>query len=69
MLKWIGTIAGIIGSLLVASNSGFQAGGYIAFLLGSISWLVVSVKTSDYAGVLQWAFFSCVNAWGIINYL
>jgi nicotinamide riboside transporter PnuC len=69
MLKWIGTIAGIIGSLLVAMNNGLQFIGYIAFLIGALSWLIASVQSKDKAGIAQWAFFTAVNIMGIINYV
>ena len=69
MLKWIGTIAGIIGSLLVAMNNGMQFIGYISFLIGAVSWLIASIQTKDKAGIMQWAFFSAVNIMGIINYV
>jgi hypothetical protein len=69
MTKWIGTIAGIIGSLLVAMNNGFQFVGYIAFLIGAVSWLYASIKTKDKAGIAQWGFFTAVNIMGIINYV
>lgn len=69
MLKWIGTIAGIIGAILVAANNGYQALGYAAFLTGSVAWLAVSIKAKDTASIIQWAFFSAVNLSGIINYV
>jgi hypothetical protein len=69
MFKWIGTIAGIVGSVLVAANSGLQVYGYIAFLTGSVAWLYASVDVRDKAGIVQWGFFSCVNLWGIVNYV
>ena len=68
MLKWIGTIAGIIGSLLVAMNNGLQFIGYICFLIGAVSWLIASIKTNDKAGIIQWLFFTGVNIMGILNY-
>jgi len=69
MIKWFGTIAGIIGSLLVAANAGWQWLGYAAFLSGSLAWLKVSIAGKDGAGMLQWVFFSAVNLWGFINYV
>lgn len=68
MLKWIGTIAGIVGAILVAANSGYQFVGYLAFFAGSIAWLIVSLRCKDRAGMVQWAFFSAVNLWGLLNY-
>lgn len=68
MYKWIGTFAGIIGAVLVASNNGLQLLGYIFFLTGAIAWLYNSVTNRDNAAILQWAFFSLVNTYGLYNY-
>lgn len=69
MIKWFGTIAGIIGAILVAGNFGWQWIGYVAFLSGSLAWFKVSIAGKDGAGMLQWVFFSAVNLWGFINYV
>ena len=69
MTKWIGTIAGIIGSLLVAMNNGLQFIGYSAFLIGAVAWLIASIQTKDKAGIAQWGFFTAVNIMGLVNYI
>ena len=68
MDKWIGTICGIIGAVIVASNNGDQLIGYLFFLTGAIAWLYNSVKQKDNAAIVQWSFFCVVNAYGIFNY-
>lgn len=68
MIKWIGTIGGILGAVLVAANNGMQFAGYIAFLIGAVSWLYASIKARDNAAIIQWAFFSVVNLFGLFNY-
>lgn len=69
MIKWIGTVSGIIGSLLVAMNNGLQFAGYTCFLIGALSWFYASIKTADKAGIMQWGFFVAVNIMGIYNYV
>lgn len=68
MLAWIGTICGILGSVLVAANSGLQFVGYCFFLIGAVSCVTVSIKRKDKAGFTLWAFFTVINLWGIVNY-
>ena len=68
MLAWIGTICGILGSVLVAMNNGFQFVGYTSFLIGSIACLIVAVKAKDKANITLWGFFLSVNIMGIVNY-
>lgn len=66
MLSWIGTLTSIIGSFLVAF--GLAVMGYGFFIVGSLSWLIVAVKTKNSAlGVLNGTFF-CANIIGLINY-
>lgn len=66
MLSWIGTVTSIAGSFLVAFGLAFV--GYILFILGSLSWLVVAIKTKNKAlGVLNGTFF-CANIIGLVNY-
>ena len=63
MIGWIGTVASVIGSFVVA----FQVFviGYFLFLVGSISWLWVAVKTRNLSlGVLN-GFFMVANIIGL----
>ena len=69
MLAWIGTVCGIMGSLLVAANNGLQFVGYCFFLIGAVSCLYVAWQKSDKANMTLWGFFTAVNFWGIINYV
>lgn len=45
LISWIGTIASVLGSFLVAF--GILGVGYVAFLIGSVSWLYVSWNRRD----------------------
>jgi hypothetical protein len=69
MLAWIGTICGIIGSVLVAANNGFQFVGYVSFLIGAMACLYTSIMRKDNSGITLWGFFTAVNIWGLINYV
>lgn len=66
MLAWIGTLASIIGSFMVAT--GVILIGYCFFTIGSASWLVVAYKRKDKAlGLLNGTFF-VANIIGLFNY-
>ena len=69
MFAWIGTICGIIGSVLVAANNGFQFVGYTSFLIGAIACLYVAWQKRDSANIALWGFFTIVNVMGIYNYV
>ena len=67
MLAWIGTIASIAGSFLVAF--GIMNWGYICFITGTISWLIIAIARKDKAlGVLNGAFL-IANVIGIVRYV
>ena len=68
IMAWIGTTCGIIGSVLVAANTGLQFVGYVSFLIGAFACLYTSIVRKDKAGVTLWGFFSAVNIWGLISY-
>jgi len=67
MLAWIGTIASILGSFLVAF--GLMNWGYLCFITGTISWLIIAIMRRDKAlGVLNGAFL-IANIIGIVRYV
>jgi len=64
-ISWIGTIASIIGSFLVAFK--LFGIGYIFFLIGSASWLFVAIKTNNKPlGILNGT-FALANVIGLFN--
>ena len=67
MLAWIGTASSIIGSFLVAF--GVFNLGYVAFLVGSLAWLIVAFMRQDRAlGVLNGTFF-IANIIGVCRFV
>lgn len=63
MIGWIGTVASVIGSFVVALQ--ILVVGYILFLVGSVSWLYVAIKTRNLSlGVLN-GFFMVANIIGL----
>jgi hypothetical protein len=65
MIGWIGTVASVIGSFVVA----FQVFvvGYVLFLIGSASWLWIAFKTRNVSlGVLN-GFFMLANIIGLLR--
>lgn len=68
MIGWAGTIFGIFGAMLVASNMGLNDVGYIFFTIGSVCSLTNSVKKRDNANITLWAVFLFINIIGLISY-
>lgn len=46
-ISWFGTLASVCGSFVVAAQ--YYRVGYVLFLLGSVSWLIVAVARRDKA--------------------
>lgn len=69
MFEWAGTVFGMLGSILVALNNGYQDVGYIFFLIGAVCWLCASIGRKDNAGIIQWLFFTIINIVGLVSYL
>jgi hypothetical protein len=67
IIKWLGTLTSIIGSFVVAMQIFLP--GYILFLVGSVSWLVVAKITKDRALALLNFVFMCANILGLAKAL
>lgn len=68
MIGWAGTVFGILGAMLVASNSGVSDIGYICFTVGSIFSLTNSIKMRDNANITLWLVFLIINLFGLVSY-
>jgi hypothetical protein len=68
-IAWAGTVFGILGAVLVASNSGVSDIGYIFFTVGSIFSLTNAVKCRDNANIILWGVFLIINIFGLLSYL
>jgi hypothetical protein len=68
MAGWIGTVFGILGAMLVASNQGVNDIGYIFFTVGSSFSLYNSIKMRDNANITLWTVFFIINIIGLIGY-
>lgn len=65
-LAWLGTGASILGAFMVAS--GFYFLGYIPFLVGSASWMIVARARKDNPLLLLNAVFFSANILGIVKH-
>ena len=65
IVSWIGTVASILGAYLVALQ--FILVGYVAFSIGSITWLIVGMKRRDSALIVMNGTFFIANMIGLYN--
>jgi hypothetical protein len=64
-VSWLGTLSSIIGAFLVASQIIFV--GYLAFIIGSLSWLIVGFIRKDKSLITLNGTFFLANILGIYN--
>ena len=69
MAAWVGTVFGVLGAILVASNSGLNDVGYVFFTVGSSFSLYNAVKMRDNASITLWGVFFLINIFGLMSYL
>ena len=65
MIAWIGTVASIAGSFIVAMQ--LYLVGYLLFITGSISWLIVAYRSKDRALITLNSAFLLANLIGVYN--
>ena len=67
--KWIGTLAGIAGAVLVALNTEVSGYGFLLFLASSFLWCAAGVAQRDDSLILLQATFVIINIIGIYRWL
>ncbi len=65
MIKWLSTILSIIGAFLVANR--FYLIGYICFILGSLGWGYIGLKSKDNALLTMQGIFLMANIMGLYH--
>lgn len=68
-MAWTGTVFGILGALLVASNTGMNDIGYIFFTVGASFSLTSAIKKRDNANITLWLVFLVINIFGLFSYI
>ena len=68
-LKWLGTVAGIAGAILVALNIPESGWGFALFLVSSASWGVAGVVMGEASLVTLQAAFTAINILGVYRWL
>lgn len=71
-IEWFGTITGLIGAVIIASNFAFAGSvgvGYCVFLLSSISYMYVAYILKRWGLFTMNVAFTIINFWGIYNWL
>ena len=68
-VKWIGTAAGVAGALVIATNVGGVAYGFMLFLVSSVLWTLVGWVQRELSLVVLQGAFTVINVVGIVRWL
>lgn len=66
-ISWLGTVASISGSFLVAFQ--LMLPGYCCFLLGTVSWMYIGLQRGDRPLIVLNSAFLLANVIGFYNVL
>lgn len=65
---WVGSIFGLIGSLLLALHVPYSGYGFLAYLGSNFAWLYHGVKTRTWALVVMQVGFTATSLVGLRNW-
>lgn len=66
---WVGSIFGIIGSLLLAMHVSYSGYGFLAYLGSNVAWSYHGFKTRNWAMVVMQAGFTSTSLLGVSNWM
>lgn len=68
-LKWLGTITGVLGALMLALNIPVSGWGWVLFTISSVSWTVAGLVLRDTSLVVLQGAFVAVDLLGVWRWL
>lgn len=67
--EWLGSLTGLLGAGLLATNSGIAGYGFVAFLLSNACWMWVGMRRQMPAMLVMQAGFTATSLLGIYRWL
>lgn len=68
-LKWIGTVTGIMGAILMASNLPESKYAFLLYFTSSVLWTISGVLMKDKPLLVMNLVFVTINIFGIYSWL
>lgn len=68
MLEWLGALLGIVGSLLLASNSQYSRWGFVAYLVSNICLIVFAVVIQAVGIATMYTLYTVIAIYGVIQW-
>lgn len=66
---WMGSVLGLVGSLLLALNTTYSGLGFVAFLGSNVAWLYHGIRTGTWSLALMQVGFMATSLLGVVNWL
>ena len=67
--KWVGTVLGVGGAVLIALNIGAVVYGFMLFLISSLLWSAVAVAQREISLVALQGAYAIINVLGIVRWM
>lgn len=67
--KWVGTMLGVGGALLIALNIGTVVFGFILFLISSLLWSAIAVAQREVSLLVLQGSYAIINVLGIVRWM
>ena len=68
-LKWLGTLTGVLGALILALNIPVSGWGWVLFTISSISWTIAGLALRDASLAVLQGTFIVVDLLGVWRWL
>ena len=69
LVDWFGSITGLAGAAMLASNTVISPYGWVMFFLSNMAWISHGVKTKTWALVLMQSGFIITSTVGIVRWV
>jgi len=69
LLEWIGSLTGIVGAVMMASNTKASPWAYMIWIIASVTMLVFALVKGHSGLALQQACFTLINTVGLYRWL
>lgn len=69
VIEWIGSVLGLIGAILLATNSAVSGYGFVAFLASNVCWIYFGYKTRAHGLLTMQAGFTVTSLVGVWQWL
>jgi hypothetical protein len=68
-IAWLGSLTGLLGSLLLALNNANSGWGFVAFLVSNAAWLFYSVQTKTWSMCIMQIGFTFTSILGVYRWM